>query len=269
MCDDSCTFALDNECDDGGVHSVYSECDNDTDCTDCSSLPSCEFAPARCLTCNIECLRFMHCAIIADEYCESFLEESQGACNGENDFCIQNCMKYAHCFTCTNTCDFVGDDECDDGGEGSEFSVCPDGTDCEDCGVRGGKVREHNTSPPRPPLMPTIASPGVPEILPPSPNNLPSSPFGLNSPPPFNHNPPSSPLGLHPPSMHPSSIIHENHNGWWLLLPLFLSMFACFYKRKRVIDFIKTRYDRQFSRPLTAQIEPTPYMAPLPTVNTA
>ncbi len=37
---------------------------------------------------------------------------------------------------CTNTCAFAGDGECDDCGEGSDYSVCDIGTDCDDCGAR-------------------------------------------------------------------------------------------------------------------------------------
>lgn len=37
---------------------------------------------------------------------------------------------------CTNTCAFAGDSECDDCGEGSQYSICDIGTDCDDCGVR-------------------------------------------------------------------------------------------------------------------------------------
>ena len=43
---------------------------------------------------------------------------------------------------CEDTCgpddngDWAGDGTCDDGGEGSEFGVCPLGSDCTDCGER-------------------------------------------------------------------------------------------------------------------------------------
>ena len=44
---------------------------------------------------------------------------------------------------CTDSCGpegkpggWAGDGACDDGGEGSEFSVCDFGTDCTDCGPR-------------------------------------------------------------------------------------------------------------------------------------
>lgn len=37
---------------------------------------------------------------------------------------------------CTNTCSYDGDGDCDDGGPGSDFSLCDYGTDCADCGPR-------------------------------------------------------------------------------------------------------------------------------------
>jgi hypothetical protein len=37
---------------------------------------------------------------------------------------------------CSNTCASSGDRECDDGGPSSLFSICPLGTDCDDCGPR-------------------------------------------------------------------------------------------------------------------------------------
>ncbi len=37
---------------------------------------------------------------------------------------------------CTDTCEFAGDEDCDDGGPNSDFDLCPYGTDCTDCGPR-------------------------------------------------------------------------------------------------------------------------------------
>ncbi len=37
---------------------------------------------------------------------------------------------------CGDTCGWANDGECDDGGEGSAYSVCDLGTDCTDCGPR-------------------------------------------------------------------------------------------------------------------------------------
>jgi hypothetical protein len=37
---------------------------------------------------------------------------------------------------CTDSCPYAGDGECDDGGPGSAYNVCEQGTDCSDCGRR-------------------------------------------------------------------------------------------------------------------------------------
>ena len=39
---------------------------------------------------------------------------------------------------CTNDCLFKNDGECDDGGPGAVTFSCRYGTDCTDCGARGG-----------------------------------------------------------------------------------------------------------------------------------
>lgn len=49
--------------------------------------------------------------------------------------------------SCSNTCRYAFDGECDDGGPGSDYRVCSLGTDCGDCGSRGG-----GPPPPRPRL---------------------------------------------------------------------------------------------------------------------
>ncbi len=54
---------------------------------------------------------------------------------------------------CDDTCRWAGDGECDDGGEGSLYSVCALGTDCGDCGPREA---------PTPPSNPGEPGPGVP-----------------------------------------------------------------------------------------------------------
>lgn len=38
--------------------------------------------------------------------------------------------------SCSNTCDFARDAECDDGGPGSLTDLCALGSDCFDCGAR-------------------------------------------------------------------------------------------------------------------------------------
>lgn len=40
---------------------------------------------------------------------------------------------------CDDTCPSANDGECDDGGAGSVFALCPLGTDCGDCGPRSAE----------------------------------------------------------------------------------------------------------------------------------
>ena len=49
---------------------------------------------------------------------------------------------------CTDTCRYASDGACDDGGEGSDYALCELGTDCADCGPRGGGDDGSSTSPP-------------------------------------------------------------------------------------------------------------------------
>ena len=68
------------------------------------------------------------------------------------------------------SCSYASDDACDDGGPGSEYSVCALGTDCTDCG-RGGDGDSTSSSPPPPP-------PPDPSPPPPSPSPPPTPPAG-------------------------------------------------------------------------------------------
>ena len=76
--------------------------------------------------------------------------------------------------TCTNTCVYVADLDCDDGGPGAEYAACDLGTDCDDCGLR--PLGSTDDSPqPRPPPPPPPSPPTQPgETLPP-PSPSPSS----------------------------------------------------------------------------------------------
>lgn len=47
---------------------------------------------------------------------------------------------------CSNVCSFASDNDCDDGGAGSEFATCSHGTDCEDCGSRSGSGSSSSSS---------------------------------------------------------------------------------------------------------------------------
>lgn len=56
---------------------------------------------------------------------------------------------------CTETCTYSSDAACDDGGSGAEYSLCVEGSDCQDCGARcvGGT----SASPPGPSAAPSPA----------------------------------------------------------------------------------------------------------------
>lgn len=49
--------------------------------------------------------------------------------------CPADCMDIST-ELCTDTCQYAGDGECDDGGPGADYDACELGTDCGDCGPR-------------------------------------------------------------------------------------------------------------------------------------
>eukprot|EP00966_Prymnesium_polylepis_P094664 2191154-Prymnesium_polylepis.1 len=57
---------------------------------------------------------------------------------------------------CTDFCRFSSDNDCDDGGPGSEYTLCNFGDDCIDCGPRPATdgARCAPTPPPPPPIDP-------------------------------------------------------------------------------------------------------------------
>jgi hypothetical protein len=101
QCTNTCGTAFDNECDDGGPGSLYAICPLGTDCNDCGPRGG-GYAPPPTPT--------------------PTPTPTPGA-GGPG---------------CTNTCGTAFDNECDDGGPGSLYAICPLGTDCNDCGPRGG-----------------------------------------------------------------------------------------------------------------------------------
>ena len=115
---------------------------------------------------------------------------------------------------CTNTCQHHGGPlelTCDDGGEGSAYSDCELGTDCDDC----NGPRAVPPPPPTPPLAPPPASPPPaapsppsapsPPHMPPRPPAAPPSkpPSGPPKPPPPPSAPPQPPAPPHPPQSPP------------------------------------------------------------------
>lgn len=78
---------------------------------------------------------------------------------------------------CSNDCagnpSFALDGVCDDGGEGSDYAYCEEGTDCSDCGRRYRLPPMPPPSPPRSPSPPFSSPPPLPQLrtYPPMPNS--------------------------------------------------------------------------------------------------
>lgn len=70
---------------------------------------------------------------------------------GSKFLCIDVCTTFVHAGNSFRVADLARDGVCDDGGPGSEFSMCVVGADCTDCGIR--TIYGPN-APPEPPLHP-------------------------------------------------------------------------------------------------------------------
>lgn len=81
-----------------------------------------------------------------DEACSTISEEERASLicwNDERDGCdfpdacnISPTPDPTPASVCTDSCGYAGDGDCDDGGPGSDYSLCEYGTDCTDCGPR-------------------------------------------------------------------------------------------------------------------------------------
>ena len=137
-CTDTCNYASDGDCDDGGPGSEYdiesntlsSSCTIGTDCTDCGiRLRPATYAGTG-VTTDVPCWnQYLPCRA---------QDTATSLCNAETETCL-----------CTDACSQASSGICDDGGPGSEWSRCLYGTDCSDCGPR-------SPLPPPPPYAPMI-----------------------------------------------------------------------------------------------------------------
>ena len=115
LCLNTCVYAGEGDCDDGGPGSEYSFCAYGSDCEDCGPRPV-RSPPA-----------------------------SPPPPGGVTPPAAPS--------ICTNTCNYSTDGECDDGGPGSRFPICAYGTDCKDCGPRP-VLSPPPPAPPPPPATP-------------------------------------------------------------------------------------------------------------------
>lgn len=129
LCSNTCEYAADGECDDGGPGSDYDLCPLGTDCDDCGSRPVGGGSVPGSL-CEDSCL------FAADGMCDDGGPGALvSACTLGTD-CSDCGPRSAGLASCQDTCVFAFDGMCDDGGVGSVFSFCARGTDCADCGPR-------------------------------------------------------------------------------------------------------------------------------------
>ena len=177
VCSNTCHYAGDGDCDDGGAGGEYSQCFPCTDCADCGPRAYCHFnppspsppppapGPPGTGTCVDSC------RYASDGDCDDGGGGSEfTACSACTD--CTDCGPRAHCEGfipsppgppglgfCDNSCRYAGDGDCDDGGAGNEFSGCTPCTDCADCGPRAWCGREfHPPSPSPPPPAPAPAN---------------------------------------------------------------------------------------------------------------
>ena len=144
-CTDTCEHAKDGRCDDGRPGAATSDCDPDTDCTDCgwSGFGDCQTNEDGDVTDSEYNTRSAE--PVRHGYCEDSCTCNQNCAPGEACFWDSNCeWKHGWQQTCTspasehncnNDCRYKDDGDCDDGGPGSEFNWCAFGSDCSDCGT--------------------------------------------------------------------------------------------------------------------------------------
>ena len=141
-------FTSDGECDDGGDSSHFSYCTLGRDCSDCGvrTVPACSntcAASAPTPTCDdggpqsngSSCAFGSDCFDCGDRSGLGYVAPPSEPPAGPSLPALFS--------LCTDTCiiaqwgvDYSSDGDCDDGGPGSEYSVCALGTDCTDCGAR-------------------------------------------------------------------------------------------------------------------------------------
>jgi len=219
ICTDTCFYASDTDCDDGGLGSEYAICNEGSDCADCGPRYSSPPPP------NVA-NNFYDCDGVFVGGYETWLGD--GIChNGTNGVFNFNCesLKCDQCDCecpnnlticdvlpvpspssppppspppsplppppppapqfCTDDCSsYASDGSCDDGGVGSQFAYCAFGTDCSDCGIR---YFPSPSPPPSPRPSPPYSSQPPPPSPPPPYSSPPPPPPPQPPPPPYPH----------------------------------------------------------------------------------
>ncbi|MEC7985355.1 MAG: MopE-related protein [Myxococcota bacterium] len=170
LCDDTCQYAGDGECDDGGTSSDYDICALGTDCTDCSARDDNDYDGYYDVQDCDDFDYYVNPGVQEDpsngydDDCDGEIDESPGtdadgdgfesiATGGEDcddndasvypgaeeiadDLIDQDCQWGDLESLCNENCSYSSDGDCDDGGYGADYDNCDLGSDCDDCGPR-------------------------------------------------------------------------------------------------------------------------------------
>ena len=152
-CSSSPEYVSDGVCDDGGPGAIFDACALGSDCIDCGGVPRCGLLPPPALPPAPTPGSPSPSAPPSPSLPPSPAPQLQPPLS-------PGCI-------CNNACggrtEFVSDGVCDDGGGSSGFTLCPAGTDCDDC----AQVVRCGVSPPAPP---TPSAPPLPVPLAPQPH---------------------------------------------------------------------------------------------------
>ena len=170
-CENSCAYANDGSCDDGGEGAEYSSCELGTDCSDCgpragkggasrvgieshqqekssrkTNKGTTQIADVKTddmpTTDDSALGKHELKAPKQDPFVDSgkqglFTETWEDDANGFDYIKSTDADEDLIDKYCNNNCKYASDGICDDGGSGSKSQVCKFGSDCADCGNRG------------------------------------------------------------------------------------------------------------------------------------
>ena len=131
LCDDTCIWADDGMCDDGGPTASTAACSFGTDCSDCNphyDTDGDSFYDDQGLT--------PYDASLALDCDDTDAAINPDAVDFAGDGIDQDCSGGDETGLCDDSCIYSDDGVCDDGGPNASYSVCDFGSDCTDCGAR-------------------------------------------------------------------------------------------------------------------------------------
>ena len=131
-CSNTCGYAADGDCDDGGAGAEYSHCTVGTDCTDCGDRSSGSASPPPPPPSPTTSSPPPGVAASPPPPPPSPSPPPSASPSPSSDgpLCEDNCWLFG-------VFSLASDGDCNDGGPSAEYSECDLGNDCTDCGPRG------------------------------------------------------------------------------------------------------------------------------------